>query len=335
MKRFKGLLLRMPLLLIPLYFVLRILHGYAVYRRLCRRYGENVELYSAFLPSTGEPFFAAAAFRWVVAQDGTEERARFVVIGDTQHQIARWFGISEPIVLAVRASNNLLRMYRFLCGTPQLRFHILHYEPSQMYVRIAEDMLSFRGLNFLTMLREVAFGGIPLSELDIPKGEKPDEALTGAWKHLGLQADRTVVLAPYAVSVTPLPMAFWARLAENLKELGFIVCTNCAGHRERPVPGTISLTLPYCSMLAFLEWAGYLIGLRSGLADITCLAVCRRILLYPKENYLTWGVGSPLACFSLANMGVCRNAVELEYGEKNVDSLLNQIAEVVGTWAVN
>ncbi len=331
MRRFKQRLLRMPLLLIPAYFIVRILHGLAVYRRMCRDYGETADWYSAFSTSGGDVYFAASAYRAAVDRDGTGSSARFLTMGEGERQIALWFGLEGTVAISERSSNNLLRMYRFLKADHSLRLHIMHCQPAQMYVDLCEHLLSFRQFDFLTMLR-LCYGGVLSRELAAPLvPEDVGETVEQFFCEKGLRPNRTVVLAPYAYCMEMLPAEQWGRLAASLESRGFSVCTNCSGG-ERPIPGTVAVSIPYRYMPGFLERAGYLIALRSGLVDATHTASCKRIILYPKKNFNMWGVGTPMDCFSLKKMGLRDDAVELEYGYGGADELYSLIWRAVETW---
>ena len=321
----------MPLLLISSYFLVRILHGFATYRRLCRNYGETVDWYSAFSTSRGDVYFAAAAYRAVVERDGTGSSARFLTMGEGERQIALWFGLEDSVAISERASNNLLRMYRFLKADYSLRLHIMHCQPAQMHVDLCEYLLSFRQLDFLTMLR-LCYGGILSRELTVPLApEDVGEVVAQIFSEKELRPKRTVVLAPYAYCMETLPVKQWERLAASLKNRGFSVCTNCNG-AERPIAGTLAVSIPYRYMPGFLERAGYLIALRSGLVDVTHTASCKRIILYPKKNFNMWGIGTPMDCFSLKKMGLRDDAVELEYDYGGADGLYSLIWRAVETW---
>ena len=91
MKRFKKAVLKCPLLLIILYFLLRIRHGFSVYRTLCIRYGIKHTWYSAFLPSTGDMFFAAAVYPELKRLEQTQQEGIFLAVGDSGRQISEWF----------------------------------------------------------------------------------------------------------------------------------------------------------------------------------------------------------------------------------------------------
>lgn len=317
--------------MIPAYFLFRIRHGFAVYRRLCWDYGTGVDWYSAFSTSGGDAYFAASAYRALMDKDGASGSTKFLTIGEREHQIALWFGLEDAVAISKQKSNNLLRMYRFLQAHRSLRFHIMHCQPAQMYVDLCEYLLSFRQFDFLTMLC-ICYGDIQPAELTAPPvpGDA-GEATAQIFFEKGLQPNRTVVLAPYAYCMELLPIEQWGRLAAALGNRGFSVCTNCNGG-ESPVPGTVAVSVPYQYMPVFLERAGYFIALRSGLVDVTYTASCKRIILYPKENFNMWGIGAPMDCFSLKKMGLRDDAVELEYDRSETDKLHSLIWRTVESW---
>jgi hypothetical protein len=59
--------------------------------------------------------------------------------------------------------------------------------------------------------------------------------------------------------------------------------------------------------------AGYFVGVRSGLCDIISSSSCRKAVLYEKDGYFY--KCSPYDYFSLKKMGLCDDAVEIEYRE--------------------
>ena len=332
MKRFKKVVLKCPPLLIILYFMVRIRYGFSVYRMLCIRYGSKNTWYSAFLPSTGDMFFAAAVYPELKRLEQTQQEGIFLAVGNSGCQISEWFELDRFAVLRERQSNNLLRLYRFLAGQSALSFRLLHYQPSQMYIGICEALLSFHHLDFLTMLCEAAYGGLNKNMVISPRTNRwtAEEAREYLIQR-GLQPGLTVILAPNATCVQRLASQFWETLATRLHSLGYTVCTNCT-QGETPIGGTVKLQLPYQEFAMVLSQAGHLIALRSGLVDITSFISCKRILLYPRQNFNVWGVGSVLDCFSLKRMGICYDAAEFEFDANGQDALMKLVIQEVSTW---
>ena len=91
------------------------------------------------------------------------------------------------------------------------------------------------------------------------------------------------------------------------------------------VKGTKGIFLTYAEMIAALPDAGGFIAVRSGLCDIICHASCKKVILYP-EGWL-FGACSTLDYFSLNKIGLCADAVELEYGDLEYETLRDKIVE--------
>ena len=105
------------------------------------------------------------------------------------------------------------------------------------------------------------------------------------WKRINsINPGKTVVLSPYAKSVTALPSEIWNDIVEGYTSRGYKVLTNVNGD-EKPLKGSEELRAELCEMNSILERAGTFIGLRSGLCDVIRAAVCRKIALYPDYNY--------------------------------------------------
>jgi len=97
---------------------------------------------------------------------------------------------------------------------------------------------------------------------------------------------RSVLMAPHAKSVVPVPRSFWEHTAERHVSQGDVVATLVHGHEE-PVPGTMALEIPISEMLDAVEHAGTFIGLRSGLCDVVHTARARKIHVFPDAYYST------------------------------------------------
>lgn len=97
---------------------------------------------------------------------------------------------------------------------------------------------------------------------------------------------RTVLLAPYAKSVLPVPWSFWEQTAEHHVSQGNVVATLVHGDEE-PVPGALPLEVPIPELLDAVEHAGTFIGLRSGLCDVVHTARARKVHVFPDAYYST------------------------------------------------
>lgn len=99
-----------------------------------------------------------------------------------------------------------------------------------------------------------------------------------------LKKDRSVILSPYAKSITSLDLAVWNEIVKAYSEQGYICFTNVVGN-EREIEGTMPITVPISEIQSVVEYAGTFIGIRSGLCDVLKEARCRKVALYPDYNY--------------------------------------------------
>ena len=97
---------------------------------------------------------------------------------------------------------------------------------------------------------------------------------------MNLKKGRTVILAPYAGSFqSNIPSEAWERLVHSLKSMGYDVCTNCYGEKERPIKNTIPIQFSYEEGIPLIEYAGGFVAVRSGLCDILSQANCSMVIL--------------------------------------------------------
>lgn len=99
-----------------------------------------------------------------------------------------------------------------------------------------------------------------------------------------IRPGKSVILSPYAKSVTSLRQGVWDQIVDYYKAKGYACYTNVAGD-ERPLSGTQPISPAISEIQSAVERAGTFIGIRSGLCDVLREASCRKIALYPDYNY--------------------------------------------------
>lgn len=99
-----------------------------------------------------------------------------------------------------------------------------------------------------------------------------------------IEIGKSVILSPYAKSVTELKNTVWKQIIENFHKKGYQCYTNVAGD-EVPLPDTIAISPKIAEIKSVVERAGTFIGIRSGLCDILRTANARKIVLHPNYNY--------------------------------------------------
>lgn len=95
---------------------------------------------------------------------------------------------------------------------------------------------------------------------------------------------KSVIISPYAKSVTALPMQVWNQIVEEYTQKGFKCFTNVVGD-EIPLDGTSPISPLISEMKSVVEWAGTFVGIRSGLCDVIRAVDAEKIALYPDYNY--------------------------------------------------
>ncbi len=120
----------------------------------------------------------------------------------------------------------------------------------------------------------------------------------------GMVRGRSVVLCPYARSDQADATAGFTLLARALQRAGYTVLTSVAGD-ERVIEGTAPVKIPFSLLPDLAEYAGWIVALRSGVADVVSSAVCRKSIIY--QSFHT------LRNWSLAALGLCRDAQELVF----------------------
>lgn len=133
---------------------------------------------------------------------------------------------------------------------------------------------------------------IPLEQIyccgvfGLPKETEPYRPMY--WKLPGnlnqVQRGKSVILSPYAKSVTALSDNVWKQIVDSYVNRGFRCFTNVVGDEE-PLEGTFPISPKLAEIRPLVEYAGTFIGIRSGLCDVLRYADCVKIALYPDYNY--------------------------------------------------
>ena len=134
----------------------------------------------------------------------------------------------------------------------------------------------------------------------------------------GIVENRSVVLCPYARSDPADATADFTLLARELKRAGYTVFTSVADD-EHSIEGTAPVRIPFSLLPDVAFYAGWIIAVRSGVADVVSGAACRKSIIYQSLHSLrNW---------SLAVLGLCRDAHELvfRFGGEASESFVNAV----------
>ena len=327
----KGRLKRLPLIVIPAVFVLRILRGWRAYRHILRACPpeEGWRVWFMDYDGSGDTYLTCG---YLQSRGLLGPKDAFAGSEGPDVKIARLFGFGRYIAVRPKAALDVRLMERFYGR--RLELLPLLYESDHLeHSGVMRHMAGVHGIDFMTMLKIglEANCGVPYREdfWTQPSFPYDEGEIDAIFEEHKLIPGRTVLLAPYAgkSEMWGVPVAFYARLADELHAAGFCVCTNTSGgEKEPPVPGTRPLLVPYRLVRPFCERAGIFIGLRSGLCDIVSGARCRKVVLY-SDKFKTGGPCTWLDFFSLEKMGLCRAVTESYIDDRGSDQAASEIIQ--------
>lgn len=320
--------------------------GTEVLQRLKTIYGEDVQVFIFPWQAIGDIYMAARYLRAYIAKKEKEQGLEvgglnyiITVMGKVRKRVAGTCGYDRIEVLTGEESRNLCRAVVFL-GYEETKAQILQHR--FVYTNKIWKLGNYKNINFDDHFRYSIYGleedcevVTPKECIDIRQGKKnadwrddPQmvEQLEEIFREHFLEEGNTVILSPYANTVTNPSKEFWQDLVAQLKEQGFIVCTNSCGSTEPAIPGTMPVFIPFDITIPAIEKAGYFIGLRSGLCDFVAAADAKKIIIYPNRIYVN---GPLIQFYSLNKMGLCNDAFEYVYDDMNPERTLKEVVNVL------
>lgn len=223
----------------------------------------------------GDAYWALAYLPAYVAAHRTAP-AVVVVVGEGCRQVARLFGHDDVHSLTQVEMDDLVAA---VVGGGAQDVTIAHHD--RPYGDAAPvRALDERFVGFTDMYRDLVYKLPPTAQPHAPRRDAPGHVSPE------IPRGRTVLLAPHAKSVVPVPWSFWEQTAERHTSQGDVVATLVHGD-EDPVPGTLPLEIPIPEILDAVEHAGTFIGLRSGLCDVVHTARARKVHVFPDAYYST------------------------------------------------
>jgi hypothetical protein len=299
------------------YALLRIIRGLFAYRRLTKgAYGRRV-VFVAPYTGTGDIYLAGLFFNEYLRRNEISDYV-FTVVSGACEKVAEMFGIGNTVVVKPSVlGDDIINCRRFLrADWPVVVLNDGWLQEASRLLR------GYRGLNFEKMFRYFVFGfddGVPHA---LPPRKDYDAEIDALFEKHRLIKGKTAVLSPYSNTLFDLPDDVLEAIIAHCERRGLTVCTNCAGE-ERPVAGTKPVFFPLDRAVAFMDAAGFFVGVRSGLCDIISASSCKKIILYEKDSLFY--KSSQYEYFSLVKMGLCDDAVEIEYRDDLRAECLHEI----------
>lgn len=195
------------------------------------------------------------------------------VVGNACGKVAKLFGDYDVEVLS---QQNMDEMIQAVIYTQDSNSFIAHQD--RPYVVNLHKALYVKCIPLEKIYCCGVFG--------LPENTVPMEAsVFTEYKDLGsIPKGKSVILSPYAKSVTALPMQIWEEIVADYTEKGYKCLTNVVGD-EVPLRGTTPISPLISEMKSVVEWAGTFVGIRSGLCDVIRAVDAEKIALYPDYNY--------------------------------------------------
>lgn len=321
---------------VPLWseFFNEIWQGYKAYSSLVRQYGVDTVFLAAAWWGTGDYYICCSLLPEWLKREGISQ-FRFMAPKGSEQKILDLYPCTRG--QSVNLPDDITTFFHILRFATFLEYkgcHVYNFQQQQNFAFLgprnltAWDLEGFRGLTMADFYR---YGGFLFSESvqrQNPEFDWDEAKLQALFSDHSLKPGKTVLLSPHSTGLEAFrpPQSFWEEIANCLKTEGYTVCTNCAGD-EAPVAGTQAVFVPYSMVVPFLEKAGAFIGLRSGLCDIISTAHCKKIIIHLYQAKW-WPDGNSIAYTGLNNMGLCADAVEMEYGRANPNDLKKQTQEL-------
>ena len=303
------------------------IRGKKIYEGLIARYGE-VPVFVCPYTGTGDIYLIGTFWKQYVEKINLEKYI-FVVISGACEKVARLFGINNIVRLENKAESSYLIRYYMLCPK-KAKIKVLNDSWGQIHTNPLEWFRGYKGLEFMQLFRKFVFRLPDSAQPEHPIFEDKAKEVDKFFRENQLEEKNTVILSPYSNTLADLPDRFWRKVAEALKEMGYVVCTNSNGSTEPAVEGTVPVFFPLDAAPQIVGRAGYFIGIRSGLCDIISGSDAKKIILYhARERFFN---GSTYEYFNLKDMGLCDDAVEIQFDtcdEELYKKVMDSVNEVL------
>ncbi|MCL2284584.1 MAG: hypothetical protein FWC26_14820 [Fibromonadales bacterium] len=306
-------------LLIFAYMTVAKIRGWYWRKKITKGHSQNCKVFIAPYTGTGDIYLAGLFFNEYVRINNITDYV-FAVISNACKKIADMFCIKNVVLIPHQISDDIISLEH----ATDKNLNIITLNDGWLNDPL-QWLRGYKGLNFEKMFRYFVFGFDDSVPHELPPQKDYNKEINALFEKYSLIKGKTVVLSPYSNTLFDLPSDVLQIIVAYCKEHGFTVCTNCAG-TEKPVENTIAVFFPLNQAIAFMEAAGYFIGVRSGLCDVISSAKCKKVVLYEKNGLFY--KSSQYEYFSLARMGLCNDAVELEYSDNEHEKVIKQILKV-------
>ena len=282
-----------------------VFEGIYAYQKTQTKYPDMQKMFVCPYPGTGDIYMACGYFKEYLHRVGIN-RYVFCVLNNSCKKVAQLFDIQNIEIISEKEKDQMIRSWEFLGS------HVVNIKPLLYWGWRSKRYLysdDYPDITFSEMFKYDVYELDSKVEFEHPMIDRKSDFAERFFLGYGAEKGRTVVLAPYAGSfISDINEKKWIELVQHFKRNGFSVFTNCYGDKEQPLDGTIPICFPYNEAVNVLEYAGYFVGIRSGLCDVISSANCHMVIIYESEFS-----ASNRKFFGLVNMGLNRQAKEIDY----------------------
>lgn len=305
--------------------ILYVLMGRNIFLKIKKKYSENVKILLCPYTGTGDIYLIGTLLQQYIVQELIEDYV-LVVVSAACRRVAELFGIEKIEKLSSTDDCSKLISY-YMVVPEECDIKILNDSFGDIYTNPTQWIRGYKGHNFTEMFRKYVFGLPDDAMPQSPCLKEVNSVIDSLFAKHKLEKGKTVILSPYATTLADMPDGFWEELADKLKGMGYIVCTNSSGEKEPAVKGTQAVFFSLNIAPQVIEAAGAFIGVRSGFCDVISCAKAKKIILYDRNN---WFYNcSAYEYFSLKKMGLCDDAVEFEFDNYEQDSILKLTEDIL------
>ena len=294
--------------------------GSLVNRRIKNEFG-NIPIFVCPYTGTGDVYLIGTFWEEYVKRNEITDYV-FVVISGACKKVASLFDIKNIYLLKDKREVSYL-IYYYLYNPDKGRIKLLNDCWPQVHTNQIEWFRGYKNLYFTDLFRKFVFDLPDCVKLKHPVLVDKSETLNELFKDNELIPNKTVVLSPYSNTLSDLPEYFWVEIAKYLLSKGYEVVTNSCGLTEPVIEGTKGVFFSLDMAPQFIEYASAFIGVRSGFCDVISGCKAKKIVLYDKQN--RFYMGGAFEYFSLKSMGLCDDAIELQYDNMNLTETMQKI----------
>jgi hypothetical protein len=305
------------------YFKIKLSMWWKLYEKIANKNGTT---YICPYKGTGDVYVASGLLASQIGEDRVKA-SRICVIGGGSKKIAKLFGFDDVISLEQKEMDDVVRMCTAL-GFGALDIFVLHADPPSSKMGITDHVRNYNGINFMDFFVSGVFNNETL-RLKKPAFDDCKDDIKEFFEKNELIPGRTVVVAPYVNTLGELPVWVWIEIVDEFRKRGFTVCTNC-DDKHWPIFGSVGINPPYSELKDFFEYAGYFVGSRSGLCDIISSFDMCKVIIYFSNEY--WGCGGIIDFFSMNDMGLCDDAIEIVHNGIDFLDTKDKILKRVQEW---